>query len=354
MAAMFADNFRADIENSSVGVVLVNLGTPDAPDVPSVRRFLRQFLSDARVVEAPRLLWWLVLNCAILPFRPAKSAAAYREIWSAEGSPLIVNAVRQAQALQQRLAGSCIVCHAMSYGAPSVADALDGLTAQGVRRIVVIPMYPQYSSTTTGSVFDAVGKAMATRRYVPSIRFLNSYATRESYIDSLAESVRAYWREHGRAQRLLMSFHGIPVEYAEKGDPYPTECRATARALAKRLDLADQDWALAFQSRFGPKQWLQPYTEDVLKQSVSDGIARIDAICPGFSADCLETLEEVAMTYREMFIEQGGESLSYIPCLNDSPSHIEMLCELVCETASDWLSQSNSNHRSVADADAAV
>ncbi len=330
--------------------MLVNLGTPDAPDTPSVRRFLRQFLSDGRVVEAPKMIWWFVLNFVILLIRPAKSAAAYKEVWTDQGSPLMVNAVKQAEALQQRFgdSGACVVRHAMSYGEPSIGKVLDELTGLGIRKVIVVPMYPQYSSTTTGSVFDEVARVLRKRRYVPSIRFVNSYAVRDKYIDALAQSIQSHWQEHGRAQRLLLSFHGIPVEYAEKGDPYPHECRATAEALVERLGLKDSDWMFAFQSRFGPKQWLQPYTEDVIEKMASEGVREVDAICPGFSVDCLETLEEVSMEYGEEFIEAGGSSFRYISCLNDHPAHIDMLHDLVCETASDWLSLANQDRRATA------
>ncbi len=334
----FANNFDSSVKSSVVGVVLVNLGTPDSPDSSSVRQFLRQFLSDPRVIEVPKPIWWCILYGVILVFRPSRSAAAYKKIWTPEGSPLMVNTVEQVEALQQRLGHQrCLVRHAMSYGEPSVDQVFDELTGLGVQRIVVVPMYPQYSGTTVGSVFDSIGKVLQHRRYVPSIRFVSGYEVHESYIGSLAASIQEHWSEHGRAERLLMSFHGIPQEYADKGDPYDLQCRQTAKMLADQLSLDADSWQLSFQSRVGAKPWLQPYTDDALLAMAKEGITSVDAICPGFSVDCLETLEEVNMEYNELFLNAGGKSFNYIPCLNARPSHIEMLHNIVFEAAGSWL-----------------
>ena len=323
-----------------LGVLLVNLGTPDSPGRADVRRYLKEFLWDPRVVEAPRLLWWLVLNGVILNTRPKRSAAAYAKIWTPEGSPLLAISRRQREALQQalteRLPGPVQVALAMRYGRPTIAAGLDELRRAGARRVLVLPMYPQYSATTTASIFDAIGTELRQWRWLPELRFINQFHDDTGYIAALANSVRRHWGEHGEPQKLVMSFHGIPREYFEQGDPYHCQCQKTARLLAEQLELAPERWLVTFQSRLGPKEWLRPYTDESLRSLAAEGVKAVDVICPGFSADCLETLEEVAMENREVFIHAGGEAYGYIPCLNDLPEHIDALAELIYTHAQGW------------------
>ncbi len=335
----YIDNFDQGSDTKRFGVMLVNLGTPDSPSPSSVRRFLRQFLSDTRVVELPKLVWWFILNGIVLVTRPRRSAEAYQKVWQDGGSPLMINAVKQAEGLKKFLrtngADGCVVRHAMRYGSPSIAEVLDALTGQGIDRVLVIPMYPQYSGSTTASIFDEIGKVLAKRRFVPEIRFMNGYATRGEYIECLEQTVRQHWSGNGQSDCLVMSFHGLPQEVCDAGDPYQKQCAETASLLAGRLD--PPEWRLCFQSRFGPKAWLQPYAEQVFQELPTQGFKSVDVICPGFSADCLETLEEVNMGYRELFLSSGGESFSYIPCLNDRAEHIQMLDSFVRASAGDWL-----------------
>ncbi len=331
--AKFSDNFAPSEENCSVGIVLVNLGTPSEPSVSAVRRYLRQFLSDKRVIELPVVIWFFILNCIILLVRPSRSLEAYKQVWTSEGSPLLVNSKKQAEALEKKLSnsdgGNAVVRCAMRYGQPSIENVLDELTQSGIERIVILPMYPQYSGSTIGSVFDEVGNVLKARRYVPAIHFISGYSGNEDYIDCLASSIRACWNQHGKSERLVISFHGLPQSYVEKGDPYEKQCRRDAELLAGNLGLGDEEWTVCFQSRVGASPWLQPYTDVVLEELAMSGVDSIDVICPGFAADCLETLEEVNIRYRELFLEKGGKVFQYIPCLNDNPSHIEALARLV-------------------------
>ncbi len=322
------------------GVLIVNLGTPSAPTKIALRRYLRQFLMDPRVVEVPRLLWWVVLHGVILNTRPARSAAAYADIWTEAGSPLLVISQRQRDALRQALQElwptRVVVSLGMRYGQPSIARGLRELWQQGARRILVMPLYPQYSGSTVGATFDAVADTLKQWRWVPELRFMTHYHDRPVYIDALVKRIEEYWAEHGRAERLLFSFHGIPRRYLYAGDPYHCQCHATARLVAQRLGLADAAWQVTFQSRFGREQWLKPYTDEVLGGLPAQGIKRVALICPGFAADCLETLEEIDVVNRELFIAAGGESFDYIPALNDSPAHIDALTALVREHAQGW------------------
>lgn len=324
----------------SVGVLLANLGTPEDPSVGGVRRYLRQFLGDPRVVEVPRPVWWLVLNAFILPFRPRRSAQAYQQVWTEHGSPLLRISRRQREALQAALAGDDAqpmpVALGMCYGQPSIADALRELRAQGAQRLLVLPLYPHYSGTTTGAVFDAVARELMNWRWVPPLQFIGSYHDDAGYIAALAASVREHWREHGRGEKLLLSFHGIPQAYFEQGDPYHCHCQKTARLVAETLALADDDWQVCFQSRFGPKQWLQPYLDETVAALARGGARQIDVLAPAFAADCLETLEEIAMQNEELFKEHGGERLRYIPCLNDRDDHIAALAAIVRDHAAPW------------------
>ena len=323
-----------------LGVLMVNLGTPEDTSTPAVRRYLRQFLSDPRVVEVPRFLWFLILNLAILVFRPRRSAAAYRQIWSDRGSPLMVHSKLQSEALRdrlsQRLYGPFTLKLAMTYGQPDIESALESLRRDNARRLVVLPMYPQYSATTTGAVFDAVTRVLQRTRWVPELRFINQYHDVDGYIAALANSVREHWDANGRGDHLLMSFHGIPRRYLESGDPYHCQCHKTGRLLAEALELVDDDWTLAFQSRVGREEWLRPYTDETVERLGREGVGRLDVICPGFSADCLETLEEMAMQNAEIFEEAGGGELHYIPCLNERPDHIGMLADLVARHCGGW------------------
>lgn len=326
---------------ADIGVLLINLGTPDAPTPGALRRYLRQFLGDPRVVETPRAVWLPILHGVILRTRPRRSAAAYAKVWGAEGSPLLSLSRRQQTALQealaQRLGQPLPVALGMRYGNPSIPAALQELQAAGVRRLLVLPLYPQYSATTTASVLDAIAAEFKRQRDLPGLRFIRDYHDEPGYIQALAASVRAHWQQHGRGERLLMSFHGIPKSYVDRGDPYAAECRRTGELLAAELGLAPERWLVTFQSRFGPQEWLTPYTDKTLEALAADGVRRVDLICPGFSVDCLETLEENAMQNRDLFQQAGGEQLSYIPCLNDQPAHIAMLADLVCTNLGGWL-----------------
>ena len=324
----------------STGVLLVNLGTPESPSPADVRRYLKEFLWDSRVVELPRSLWWLVLNLVILNTRPRRSARAYAKVWTEEGSPLMVISRQQHAALQaaleQQPGAPVKVVLAMRYGKPSIAAGMQELRAAGVKRLLVLPLYPQYSATTTAAIVDAVADELRRWRVLPELRFINDYHEHPSYIEALADSVRRYQAVHGKPDRLLPSFHGIPQDYVDAGDPYATQCSRTAALLVQALDLPEDRWQLSFQSRLGPKQWLQPYTDHTLKSLGEKGVKNIQVICPGFSVDCLETLEEVSMENRDIFLEAGGEQYGYIPCLNDDAAHIRLFSELVSQHTQGW------------------
>ncbi len=324
-----------------VGVLLTNLGTPDAPTAAALRPYLKQFLGDPRVVEAPRLVWWLILNLVILPTRPARSARLYRAIWTAGGSPLLTTSRRQAAALGEQLAArtgrALPVEVGMRYGRPALADAMRSLAGQGCSRLLVLPLYPQYSAATTGSTVDAVGAELSRWRHVPELRTVRSYADHPGYVTALGASIREAWREGGPPRKLVMSFHGIPQRYADGGDPYPLECWRTARLLAAELGLERSRWTLCFQSRFGRERWLTPYTDKALEALGRKGLDRIDLVCPGFAADCLETLEEIAVTDRELFEQAGGSGFRYVPALNDRPDHVEALADLAMSHLAGWM-----------------
>ncbi len=324
----------------SIGVLLVNLGTPDAPTASAVRRFLKQFLWDPRVVEYPRWLWWLILNGIILRIRPSRSAKAYREIWTDDGSPLMIFSTALADRVQkilgERRDGNVNVELAMSYGDPSIDDAIDSLLAKGARRLLVLPMYPQYSGTTTASVIDAVARKLKKLRWVPETRFINQYHDEAGYIDALVASIREFWQEHGRGDRLMFSFHGVPKSTLMGGDPYHCQCRKTARLVSEALELDDNDWLVSFQSRVGREEWLKPYTDETIAELGQSGLDRVDVVCPGFSTDCLETLEEIAMQNAELFVESGGKSLHYIPALNDREDHVLFLADLIERHLAGW------------------
>ncbi len=317
----------------TLGVLLTNLGTPDAPTTKEVRRYLAEFLSDPRVVELPRIIWWSLLHGVILRTRPARSAAAYRKIWSDRGSPLLAISYDQTAALQklleQQTEQPVRVELAMRYGNPSIANGLERLRQANARRILVLPLYPQYSATTTASTLDALSHELRQWRWLPDLEFISHYHDHPAYIEALTNSVQNYWQQNGKPERLLMSFHGIPQEYADAGDPYPEECHTTARRLADKLKLGPDEWAISFQSRLGRKQWLKPYTDATLREWGASKVKSVNVICPGFPADCLETLEEIAVENKENFIAAGGGEYSYIPALNSSPEHIQMLAEII-------------------------
>lgn len=315
-------------------IILVNLGTPESPTAAGVSRFLKLFLSDRRVVEAPRLIWWLLLRLVIIPLRAKKVAHAYRDIWWDEGSPLRVISHRQVAALQELLNKEYktlapLVVDAVTYGNPSIAAVIASLKEKGIDQYIVVPMYPQYSGSTTGAIYDQLSDMVKGVRNVPDIHTVKSFYNHPEYIDALALRVREYWEKNGRNKKLLMSFHGIPKEYADKGDPYGEHCMATAAALSEALQLSSSDWSIGFQSRFGPKQWLEPYTDEQLKIWAAEGVESVDVISPAFTADCLETLEELNISYRQVFMDAGGLSYNYIPCVNDSPAFTFALFKLI-------------------------
>jgi ferrochelatase len=324
----------------SIGVLLVNLGTPAAPTSKAVRPYLRQFLSDPRVIEWPRWFWLPLLEAIILRVRPRRSARLYEEIWTEKGSPLLVISQHIASGLQESLSDHgetpVKVALAMRYGQPSITAALDELRRANAQRILILPLYPQYSATTVGTIFDDVFETLSRWRWVPEIRTVNHYHTHPLYIEGIAGSIRRHWSENGRGQRLLFSFHGIPLSYSQKGDPYRQQCQETARLIADALQLDETERYYSFQSRFGPEEWLQPYTDETLISWAQEGATRVDTICPGFATDCLETLQEMGMENRDLFLEAGGESCSYIPALNDSPDHIQLLADIVQQNCLGW------------------
>ncbi|MEO1325451.1 MAG: ferrochelatase [Pseudomonadota bacterium] len=324
----------------TLGLLVVNLGTPDDPSPAAVKRYLKQFLWDPRVVEQPRWLWWLILNLVILNIRPKRSAAAYQEIWTDDGSPLLLFSRELSHAIANQVAENTgvevAVELAMSYGNPSIEDAIGRLRQRNARRLVVLPLYPQYSATTTGTVFDAVTDALSRLRWVPEFRFINQYHDAPGLIDALADSVRKHWDEHGQGEKLLYSFHGIPQRYFRAGDPYHCQCQKTARLVSEKLGLREDQYFVAFQSRVGREPWLMPYTDFTLEDWGKAGGGKIDVICPGFAADCLETLEEIALQNRELYQEAGGEDLRYVPCLNASDAHVAVLSKVVSDAVSGW------------------
>ena len=320
-------------------IVYCNLGTPDEASAPALRRYLAEFLSDPRVVEIPKLLWWPILHGIILRTRPKKSAAKYASVWLPEGSPLKVWTEKQATLLRGYLGErghQVTVRYAMRYGNPSIASVLDELKAEGVTRVLVLPAYPQYSGTTTASVIDAVTAWSQPVRHLPEFRFVNRYHDDPGYIQALAKRIRAHWMAHGQGEHLVMSFHGVPERTLHLGDPYHCECQKTARLLAEQLGLAKDRYTLTFQSRFGKAKWLEPYTEPTLVAMAKKGLKSVDLVCPGFTSDCLETLEEINMEAREAFLHAGGQQFQYIPCVNDSPEWIRALADLAERHLQGW------------------
>ncbi len=319
-------------KSPKVGVILMNLGTPEAPTAQALRTYLREFLSDPRVIEVPKLLWWCILHGIILRVRPKKSAALYKSIWTEDGSPLMAISQAQTQQLQQQLKDNGFdaeVTLAMRYGQPSVETGLKTLQSAGVNKVVVLPLYPQYAGATTGSTFDALGKALSYFRWVPQLHFINTYHDHPLYIAALASSMREHVARHGEPDQWVLSYHGMPQRYFDQGDPYYCFCQKTTRLVKEALALKEGQVVTTFQSRFGREPWLRPYTDETLKRLPTQGVKHVAVVCPGFSADCLETLEEIAVENQHTFMQAGGETYHYVPALNDRADHIQLLMALV-------------------------
>jgi len=334
--------------DSCLGILITNLGTPEAPTPKAIRKYLKEFLWDPRVVEIPRPIWWLILNGIILNTRPKAKTEDYKKVWTDEGSPLLVIGKQQRDALQSKLnqlcAGPVKVELAMRYGQPSIASGLESLKAQGARRVLLFPLYPQYSASTTASTFDAVANEFMQQRWMPELRVINNYGADGGFIDACATQIRDHWNKHTQSQKLIFSFHGLPKRNLELGDPYHCECHETARLIAEKLNLNEGQWQLTFQSRFGKAEWLKPYTIKTMEELPAEGVKSIDVFCPGFSADCIETLEEISLENRDVFISAGGERFSYIPALNAEAAHIDALANIVMQHAQGW-PESSSNYR---------
>ena len=324
-----------------IGVLLTNLGTPDAPTTKALKPYLKEFLWDPRVVEVPRPIWWLILNGIILNTRPKRSAEAYRMVWSDRGSPLLAHLEDQVAGVSASLTSQhgdrFVVRGAMRYGSPAIADVLSEMFDTGIQQLVVLPLYPQYGGPTTGSTFDELSSDLTRRRWLPALRFISSYHDDPRYIGAVADSIRAHWEHHGRADKLILSYHGMPKRYLTEGDPYHCQCHKTSRLIGQALGLSEGEMITTFQSRFGREEWLQPYTDETLQTLPDDGVTAVQVVCPGFSADCLETLEEIGMENRDTFLEAGGSRYEYIPCLNAQSGHIEALTDLISDEIHGWL-----------------
>lgn len=327
-------------QQPKMGVIITNLGTPEAPTPSALRTYLAEFLSDPRVVEFPRLLWKCILHGIILRIRPRRSAAAYKTVWTEQGSPLMFHTQNQALALQKTLKDSygdhVLVDFAMRYGSPSLSERIEQFQKQGVTKLLVLPLYPQYSGATTGSTFDALAHDFTQRRWLPDLRFISHYHDYPAYIEAIADSIKHYRQQHGSADKLLFSYHGVPLRYLKNGDPYHCECYKTTRLVAEKLGLTKDEYTTTFQSRFGREEWLKPYTDETLKELAKHGTKSVQIVCPGFSADCLETIEEIGEENRDYFMEAGGEQYQYIPALNDSPAHISVLTQLIEDNLQGW------------------
>ncbi len=339
---MHLDN-SIDYQHDSVpttGILLVNLGTPAAPTPAALRRYLGEFLADPRITEKPRWLWWLILHGIILRTRPRRSARQYQTIWNATGSPLLTISQAQCHALQQALTNHfktpITVALGMRYGQPALATALEQLRQANAHRLLILPLYPQYSSATTGSTFEAIVTLLKRWRWIPDLHFISHYHDHPAYIHALVTQIQTHWAHHGTPDKLLFSFHGIPKRFFLAGDPYPCECHKTARLVAEQLNLPDEQWQTVFQSRFGPEEWVKPYTDHTLELLGKTGTKRVDVICPGFAADCLETLFEIDQENRQLFLQTGGQEFHYIPALNDTDQHIQALLALVIQYTQAW------------------
>ena len=335
---------QSDFQHDTVpriGVLLTNLGTPEAPTAKALKPYLKQFLWDPRVVEVPRPIWWLILNGIILNTRPKRSAEAYSAVWNERGSPLLAHLEDQVAGVSERLTAQYgdhfVVRGAMRYGTPAIARVLGEMFDAGVQKLVVLPLYPQYGGPTTGSTFDEVSNDLTRRRWLPSLRFISSYHDDPRYISAVADSVRAHWAEHGKADKLILSYHGMPKRYLTEGDPYHCQCHKTSRLIGEALELPEQHMITTFQSRFGREEWLQPYTDETLETLPDQGVTAVQVVCPGFSADCLETIEEIGMENRDIFLEAGGERYEYIPCLNAQSTHLAALTDIISEELAGWL-----------------
>ncbi len=318
------------MSHKKIGIILANLGSPTAPTTKAVRRFLKDFLGDPRVVNLPRPLWWLILNFFVLPFRPSRSAKAYRKVWHEKGSPLTYLTRQLSEKVAEQLKPKGItVNYAMRYGEPSIATQLKAFKKDGITDVMVLPLYPQYSSTTTASIYDDLTKELKQWRHLPSFQFISDYHQDSHYIAAVAASIEQAWREQAKNELLVMSFHGLPEQLTVWGDPYFHQCHHTAALIAEKLGLTEKQWMIVFQSRFGKAQWLKPYCVDTLQALPTQGIKAIDIVCPGFAVDCLETLEEIAMENKSIFMEAGGSEYRYIPCLNDSQAHVDALIQLL-------------------------
>ena len=337
-----SDNFQRKDNHKKpvVGVLLTNLGTPDEATPSALRRYLREFLSDPRIVEMPRWLWLPILQ-VILAIRPKRSAHAYQKVWTEQGSPLLTISKQQSNVLQQRMQslyeGKVVVALGMRYGNPSLSTGLESLRDAGAQRVLVLPLYPQYSATTTASTLDKIADVLKKWRCIPSLRMVTDYHDDNAYITALGNSIQEHWDKNGKADCLLFSFHGTPESMRLAGDPYFDQCHRTVKKIVERLQLPEQSWRLTFQSRFGRQQWLQPYTDKTLRELAQSGVHNIDVICPGFSADCLETLEETVMQNRDIYLAAGGKGYHYISALNDRSDHVDMLEKLVAQNISGWL-----------------
>lgn len=337
------DDSQFNNEHQAVtGVLITNLGTPDEPTTAALRRYLAEFLWDPRIVDMPRPIWWLILHGFILRFRPSRSAASYQTVWTDEGSPLLSISKKQLEALRQLLPqqlsqpGSVVVELGMRYGNPSIPSALEKLRKANAQRILVLPLYPQNSCSTTASTFDAIATTVKKWRWLPELRFINQYYDDANYIAAIAASIRESWNERQEPEKLLFSFHGTPKRFHTEGDPYFSQCHETARLVAEQLGLDKDRWQLTFQSIFGREEWLKPYTIETLRELGAAGVKSVDIVCPGFSADCLETIEEISVENRDAYINAGGETFHYIRALNDRDDHIQALANLVQKNTIDW------------------
>ncbi len=326
-------------KTGGVGVILVNLGTPDEPTAPAIRKYLREFLSDPRVIEIPKLLWWPILNGPILMARPRKLVPRYKSVWMEGGSPLMVYTQRQTEGLRKLFAQRGLAIEVetgMRYGQPSIKDAMLRLRERGCEHLLVVPLYPQYASSTTATVVDEVARVASHMRDQPALRFIKRFHTDPAFIRPLGDKISAFWQQHGKPQKLVMSFHGLPRQCVDMGDPYCRDCYETARALAHYLGLSDDAYQVTFQSRFGPAKWLEPYTEPTLQKLAQQGVTEIDVVCPGFLADCLETLEEIQVEVCETFMHAGGKRFRYIPALNDDQAWVNALGDMVLSHLQGW------------------